>query len=1003
MISRRRAGLVACAAVMFLAVISPVWAEESGNYRDEFNSSGYDGSDGSLDWIDEWHELPLATDSRSGSIQVVGSGCANSYCLRIGPGNIAGQGVYRTVDLAGAGSVTLSFSYRRQVPANGSNVQAYVAVSADGWKWTSVSDVEMGESDAEFATRSVDLSSWAGSTLRIGFFGTGLLDGQLYVDDIDVLVSGNLPPVLNSPIPSRNDREGDSVSFFANASDPDGGGITYRATGLPPGVSISPETGLISGTISHNAAAGSPFSSTVTATDSAGAVVTGRFTWSVADENRAPSLASVDDMEIDELTPLAISLEASDPDLPDDNLRFSLVDAPSAATISATGMLRWTPDERAGPGEHDFRVRVVDSGEPARSDEVSFTVSVGEVNRAPVLSPIPDLPLRPGDRVDLVASASDADYPRNTLTFSASGLPPGAAIDSASGEIAGRIAADAAPAAGTAVVTVRDDGVPSAAGIQIFSWQIGTGNRAPVLDPIPDPQLSKDGLVEFDADGRDADPGDVLSYWLAAGIDSVPQGATIDAATGEFSWQPAEADFGSTYRINVGVSDSGSPRLSATQLVAIVLPPYNEPPELGALVDRESAEGDSVALTVEATDPNPDSTLRFAATGLPPGVAIDPATGVISGEIGYDAADLSPFAVAVTVTDDGLPEQSASAGFEWSVANTNRPPEGEPLSIVVLVDVAASIELPVSDPDGDELAFTITEPPIYGVLAGDPPQLTYTASGLGRDSFRFAATDGELSTEGTVSIEIRLTNVPPTANLDEYGVEPGDTLTIAAPGVLANDSDGDNEPLRAVLVAPPDRGSLDLAADGSFSYRPDSGFEGRDKFTYAAVDALGEQATATVVLAVGGEDVAAPVSGIDDSEQSVFFITSPAWVPPSPLDSSLLSSLRDGALAIAGAPLAMIAHYRFPLLLLAVALALALAFGRVSPYGAGTGKIEGIGLVESYDRARGLVRVIAVEGGAEIFVGASAIAGQPAAGQQIEFVATTVRGRYIAVEAWTAT
>lgn len=116
-----------------------------------------------------------------------------------------------------------------------------------------------------------------------------------------------------------------------------------------------------------------------------------------------------------------------------------------------------------------------------------------------------------------------------------------------------------------------------------------------------------------------------------------------------------------------------------------------------------------------------------------------------------------------------------------------------------------------------------------------------------------------------------------------------------------------------------------------------------------------------------------------------------------------MSTLRDGALAIAGGPLAMIDHYRFPLLLLAAASALVLAFGTVSPYGAGAGKIEGIGLVESYDRARGLIRLIVVEGGAEVFVAASAIAGRPAVGQQFEFIATTVRGRHIAVKAWPAT
>ena len=998
----RRIGLIACAAVMFLAVISPVWALQPGNYRDEFNGLDYDGSDGSLDWIDDWHEVPLATDPGSGSIQVVSSGCEDSYCLRLGPGNMAGQGVYRTVDLAGAGSVTLTFSHRRQVPA-ASTVRAYVAVSVDGWKWTSVADIEMSESDTEFSTHSVDLSPWAGSTLRIGFFGTGMFDGRLYVDDIDVLTSGNLAPVFDTPLAARSDREGDTVSFAADASDPDGGGITFTATGLPPGISISPETGIVSGTVSHEAAAGSPFNATVTVTDSAGAVATNSFIWTVSDDNRPPTLDAVGDVTVDELTPIAIKFEASDPDLPNDSLRFSLVDAPTGATISSTGMLRWTPNEQAGPGDYEIRVRVEDSGTPTGSDETSLTVSVTEVNSAPNVDPIPDLPLRPGDRVELVVSASDADYPANGLAYSATGLPPGVSIDASSGEIAGRIASDAAPASGTAVVTVRDDGTPPATAIETFSWQIGTGNRAPVLDPVVVPGLNRDGVIEFDVDGYDADPGDTITYWLAAGIDPIPPGAVIDAATGKFSWRPMEADYGSTYRINIGVSDSGSPRLSATQLITIVLPPYNHPPELEPPSDQADAEGSSVSLPVAATDPDADSTLRFSAVGLPPGVAIDGVTGLISGEIGYEAAARSPFAVTLTVTDDGVPERSASAEFSWVVDNTNRAPEGEPLSVVVLVDVPVAIDLPVSDPDGDELTFTITDPPIYGILEGNGATPTYTAAGVGRDSFRFTATDGELSAEGTVAIEIRLSNVAPTAVLDEYEIEPGETFAVEVPGVLANDSDGDNEPLQAVLIAPPDHGALTLDGDGSFVYTPDSGFEGLDKFTYAAIDALGEQATATVVLVVGDDDAAPNVSDSGEPEDSVFFITDPAWTPPEVPDGSLLTTLREAAFVLVGGPLRMIADYRIPILLLAAALALALTFGRVSPFGAGSEKVEGVGLVESVDRARGLVRLIAVEGGAEIFVSASALNDDPCAGQQIEFVATTVRGRHIAVEAWPVT
>ena len=49
------------------------------------------------------------------------------------------------------------------------------------------------------------------------------------------------------------------ISLDADATDPDGDTLTYAATGLPAGLSINTATGVISGTLSLSAAAGSPY------------------------------------------------------------------------------------------------------------------------------------------------------------------------------------------------------------------------------------------------------------------------------------------------------------------------------------------------------------------------------------------------------------------------------------------------------------------------------------------------------------------------------------------------------------------------------------------------------------------------------------------------------------------------------------------------------------------------------------------------------------------------
>ncbi|MES2097137.1 MAG: Ig-like domain-containing protein, partial [Pseudomonadota bacterium] len=69
-------------------------------------------------------------------------------------------------------------------------------------------------------------------------------------------------------------------------------------------------------------------------------------------------------------------------------------------------------------------------------------------------------------------------------------------------------------------------------------------------------------------------------------------------------------------------------------------------------------------------------------------------------------------------------------------------------------------------------------------------------------------------------------NQAPVAVADSYTTAEDTTLTIAAAGVLANDTDADGNALKAVLVAGPAHGTLTLNANGSFSYTPAANYNG---------------------------------------------------------------------------------------------------------------------------------------------------------------------------------
>ncbi len=107
-------------------------------------------------------------------------------------------------------------------------------------------------------------------------------------------------------------------------------------------------------------------------------------------------------------------------------------------------------------------------------------------------------------------------------------------------------------------------------------------------------------------------------------------------------------------------------------------------------------------------------------------------------------------------------------------------------------------------------------------------------------------------------------NTAPVAHNDSYGTTSGASLVVAAgAGVLANDTDVDNDPLTAVLVTGPKHGSLTLNPDGSFTFTADSNFSGSDSFTYKANDGTDDSGVATASITVAPPPNTPPVAHND--------------------------------------------------------------------------------------------------------------------------------------------
>ena len=103
------------------------------------------------------------------------------------------------------------------------------------------------------------------------------------------------------------------------------------------------------------------------------------------------------------------------------------------------------------------------------------------------------------------------------------------------------------------------------------------------------------------------------------------------------------------------------------------------------------------------------------------------------------------------------------------------------------------------------------------------------------------------------SVTVQVTsaeNRAPVAVADTYAAVKDTVLTVAARGVLQNDTDADGDALTATLVATPASGTVTLHSDGAFTYSPKAGFTGSDSFTYKASDGKSESNTAAVTITV---------------------------------------------------------------------------------------------------------------------------------------------------------
>ena len=243
-----------------------------------------------------------------------------------------------------------------------------------------------------------------------------------------------------------------------------------------------------------------------------------------------------------------------------------------------------------------------------------------------------------------------------------------------------------------------------------------------------------------------------------------------------------------------------------------------------------------------------------------------------------------------------------------AVSDTYSTNEGTPL----IVAAATGLLTNDSDPRSRPLTAVLSSGPSNGTLSlNSNGGFTYTpiTAYIGTDSFTYRANNGTLNSNiVTVNLVVNEIIPPPIGVNDSYSTTENTALVIsAAAGLLVNDSDPKSRPLTAVLNTGPNKGTISLNPNGSFTYTPTAGSFGADSFTYRANNGSVNSSIVTVNLTVN-EVIPPPVAvgnSYSTNESTALVVTAAAGVlandsdPRSrPLTAVISSSPSNGVLVL---------------------------------------------------------------------------------------------------------
>jgi large repetitive protein len=526
---------------------------------------------------------------------------------------------------------------------------------------------------------------------------------------------------------------------------------------------------------------------------------------------------------------------------------------------------------------------VRDDGKPQQCDEGKVEIRISPQNDVPVANDDSyttneDTPLT------MDVKANDSEVDGDTLSITEFTQPQNGTVMSAEGKL---LYEPAGNSNGTDTFTYGVSDGNSGKDTATVRITVNAVNDAPKAADDPysvdeDQTLTvPDGATDLLANDSDIE-GDTLTAVQEVGP---AHGQLTLSPDGSFTYTP-DAHYNGEVTFTYKASDGNLH--SDVTTVTITVNPLNDEP-VGTTDIKETPENTPLVLTQaelinnDNAGPANESSQSLTVTEVKNPthgtVKLENAKITFTPQANYNG----PASFLYTVCDDGQPQQECStqtATVNISVSPVNSRPEAKDASFTIKEDAAPlaidfSKLVSVVETSDSNLTYNIvvgSVKPNQGTLSGTAHRrtfdsaddfngtltITYTVTDRG-DPDNCAATTGggeacagaQTSEQKKVSISVAPVNDAPVAKNDSHRFR-NIGLYVPPSGVLKNDSDvdGDQRLLSARMLSKPKHGDLVLKANGSFAYRPDKNYTGRDQFTYLVSDGEGGKDKATVRLRV---------------------------------------------------------------------------------------------------------------------------------------------------------